>query len=203
MVEHNLGVGIALGELAELVESVARQHVDRQVVLGGGGENAVEAGIGRVGRDLRRHHDADRDGARHRRPFGDRVRDLGIVGVDRLDDAKPVGMRLLHRHRVGRVPAVHGVDRDQQCAVDADGVHRLDHVLGRHFGRSGEHGMPRPAGMVALVAMDLGVDDGHGVSSGPQNCKSTSPCHDAARGESRDVEVSYRAGGAWNRGGMR
>ena len=53
MIDHELRVGVALGELAELLQPAARQHVDRQVVLGGGGEDAVDAGIGGVGRDVR------------------------------------------------------------------------------------------------------------------------------------------------------
>jgi len=53
------------------------------------------------------------------------------------------------------------VDRDQQRGVDADRRHGLQHVGGGDLGRAGEHRVPRTAGMVALVAMNLDIDRRH------------------------------------------
>ena len=163
VIDHQGRVGVALGEQAHLLQPAARHQVDRQVVFGGGRQHAVDAGIGRIRRNLRREHDADGDGAVHRRPCRDRVLDLGIVGIHGLDDAEAAGMCLLDSDGIALVPTVHRIDGDQQRTIDADGVHGLDHVGRRHLRRTGEHRCPRAAGMIALVAVNLGVDCRHAV----------------------------------------
>ena len=70
-------------------------------------------------------------------------------------------MRLVDLERVARVEAIHGIGRDQQRPIDAHGIHRGHHVVARDLRRPVEMTGPGTAGMVALVAMDLGVDDRH------------------------------------------
>src|SRR5690606_15317407 len=70
--------------------------------------------------------------------------------------------RRINLERVARVVTVHGVWRDEDGAVDADFVHRLDHIVARHLRRSVENRRPGAAGVVALVSMHLGIDDLHG-----------------------------------------
>src|SRR5579872_3515858 len=63
---------------------------------------------------------------------------------------------------VAWVIGVHRERRDQHRAVDANLVHRRDHLVTRDFRRSMQRALPRPAGMIALVGMHLDVDDRHG-----------------------------------------
>ena len=161
MIDHQLCVRISGRHLADLLQSSFRHQIDREVMLRCRGQHAIDPGICRVGRHAVVHHDADRDRAVHRRPLRDGVGHLRIIGIYRLDHSELVGVGFLDRDRVAGVPMVHGVDGDEQRPIDADGVHRLDHVLGRHLRRSGKHRMPRPARMVALVAVNLDVDRWH------------------------------------------
>ena len=68
-------------------------------------------------------------GARRLLPLGDDVGHRGIVRIDRLDDGHAAGMRALHLDRVARVVPVQREGRDEDRAVDADLVHRRDHLV--------------------------------------------------------------------------
>ena len=85
------------------------------------------------------HHDANADRARRLLPVGDHVGYRRIVRVERLDDREPIGMRLLHFHRIARVVAVHREGGDEDRAVDAELVHRRDDLVARDVG--GQFGM--------------------------------------------------------------
>ena len=85
----------------------------------------------------------------------------GSEGSTGLISANRPGCFGVHLDRVARVVAVHGERRDQQCAIDADGIHRRHHVVARDFGGPVQDGGPGPAGVIALVGVHLGVDDGH------------------------------------------
>ena len=53
VVDHELRVGIARGQLAGLIQPTPGQEIDRQRVARGGREDAIDAGIGGVGRERR------------------------------------------------------------------------------------------------------------------------------------------------------
>jgi hypothetical protein len=73
-----------------------------------GGQNAVEAGIGRVGRNLVSQHDPDADRALGSRPVGDRIGHCGVGRVDRLDQPEPAGVRGINLKGIAGVVAIHG-----------------------------------------------------------------------------------------------
>ena len=85
----------------------------------------------------------------------------GSVGSTGLINREPAGMRGMDLEGVARVVAVHGERRDQQRAVDADGVHRRHHVVARDLGRAVKNRGPRPARMVAFVGVNLDIDRQH------------------------------------------
>jgi hypothetical protein len=130
----------------------------------GRGEHAVEAGIGRIGRDIVAHHDADADRAVFGRPVRDGVGDAGIVRIDRPDQPEFAGVSGADVERVARVVAVHAERRDQDRAVDTDIVHRRNHLVAGDLRRTDQRTHPRPARMVALVGVHLRVDGGHDSS---------------------------------------
>ena len=92
MVDHQPRVGVARCQLSDLLKASRAGHVDRDGVLRGGGEDPVEAGVGRVGRNRGHQKEADADCALGGGPIGDRLGDAGIVRVDRLD--QPEGWAL-------------------------------------------------------------------------------------------------------------
>ena len=137
-----------------------------KVVTGGCARDAVEAGIVRVAvRSRRRDHDANADRARRLLPVGDDVGHRRIVRVDRLDDREAPGCASLHFHRIARVVAVHGKGRDEDRAVDADLVHRRDHLVAGDVGGQFGTRVPGPLRRVRFVGVDLGIDDRHRASS--------------------------------------
>src|SRR5262245_47889439 len=78
---------------------------------------------------LLRQHAADSDGTRYPLPFGKDVIDGWIVRIDPFDDCKTIGMRPLHFHRITCVIAVHGKGGDEDRTVNANLVHRRDHLI--------------------------------------------------------------------------
>ena len=108
------------------------------------------------------HHDADGDGAVDRRPFGDRVGDLGIVGIDRLDQAEPAGMGGMDRERVARVVAVHGRTPTISSAPSTPTA-SIAFTMSSPVTSGGPAKTvgPRAARMIAFVAVNLGIDCRH------------------------------------------
>src|SRR5215471_14633052 len=91
-----------------------------------------------------------------------------IVGVDRLNNGEAVGMGPLHFDRIAGVVLIQGKGGDEDRAVDADLVHRRDHLVTRGVIGPVRHTVPGSLRSVRLVGMDLGVDDSHlGSSSAP------------------------------------
>ena len=86
---------------------------------------------------------------------------LGSLGSTGLIDREPAGMGGADVQGVARVVTVHGVGRDQQRAVDADGVHGLDHVVPCDLGWAVKNRGPRAARTVALVGVNLDIDRQH------------------------------------------
>ena len=70
MVDDEARVGMAVDQLGALVELAPAQEIDRQIVLDGGPQDPVEAGIGRRARVLVPQEDADAD----RRPASSSTR---------------------------------------------------------------------------------------------------------------------------------
>lgn len=65
-------------------------------------------------------------------------------GIDRLDE-EAIRMLGLHLDRVAGVVAVHREGRHQDRAVDADRIHRRDHLVAGRLGRpasTAAHGRP-------------------------------------------------------------
>jgi len=69
-------------------------------------------------------------------PVRDDLRDGRVGRIDRFDEGKPGGMALVHLERIAGIVAVDRERRNQDCAVDADGVHRGDHLVTRDLARS-------------------------------------------------------------------
>jgi hypothetical protein len=162
VVDDKRRIGIACGQRLHLIEPAPAQKVDRQRVFRSGGEHAVDPGIGGILGDALHKHDADRYGAFGRFPSGDGVGDGRVGRIDWFDEREAAPMSLAHGDGVAGIVAIERPRRDQECAVNADGVHGGDHVVARHFRRAMQHGVPRPARVVALVGMHLGIDD-HGI----------------------------------------
>ena len=129
---------------------------------GAGGQNLIETRIGGVGGGFRAiEHDPNTDDTILRRPVGYRLGHPWIGRVERLDQPEPAGMLRMHFESVAAVEAIHGVGRDQQRTVDADGVHGRHHVVARDLRRSVQKARPGAAGVVALVGVHLGVYRDH------------------------------------------
>ena len=145
------------------LEQAPAEQVDGKRAAGGGREDAPDAGMPGIDRGAVRHHDPDRCRPLLRRPLGDDLGHRRIGRVHRLDEPEPSGMPGVDLDRVARIEAVHGVGGDQQGPVDADRVHRGDHVVAGDLRGAGENPRPGAARAVALVGMDLGVDGRHGA----------------------------------------
>jgi hypothetical protein len=76
-------------------------------------QHPVDDGVGWIGRNIVAHDDPDADPTFLRLPVGDGVGDGRIVGIDRLDQAEPVGVLCLHFEDVARVVSVHRERRYQ------------------------------------------------------------------------------------------
>src|SRR5260221_3749504 len=68
----------------------------------------------------------------------------------------------LHFHCIAGVVLIHGEGGDEDRAVDADLVHRRDHLVTRDVRGPVRHAVPRPLRRVRLVGVDLRIDDRHG-----------------------------------------
>jgi hypothetical protein len=70
-------------------------------------------------------------------------------------------MAVAHPERIARVVAIHRERRHQDRAVDTGRVEHRDRLVARRLFGPGEHGVPGSARVIALVGVQLGVDDGH------------------------------------------
>src|SRR5579862_1371141 len=165
MIHDDLGVGIAADQLNSLVESSGDVQVDRDREPCGLLQHAVKAGIGGVlivPATHQQHPDAD--GAWCALPVRDHVCNGRIRWIDRLDQRETVWIPVAHRDRITRIVTVHSERRNEDCAIDAGGIEFRNCTLAGDLGRSSQYRVPGSARMIALVGMELRVDDRHGHS---------------------------------------
>ena len=156
VVDHDLGVGMPPRQLRQDRQLAPAEDVDRDPAARTGIEHMREPGM--IGVDaLEGQHDARADDSGPRGPGLDLGRDRVGVGVERRDQAEAIGVLLGDALAVAGVVAVDREGRNQQRAVDADGVHRRDHLLAGHRRRTGQHGAV-VALVVAVVGVHLAVD---------------------------------------------
>jgi len=163
MVDDDRRIRVPCCERCGLLEPSPAQNVHRQPMPRAGGQHAVDPRIGGIFGHVAIHHDADTDRARCRRPLGDRFGDRGVGGIHRLDEREAAGIFVSYLDRIARVVAVHREHRDEQSAIDPDGVHRPHHVVAGDLLGAGQRCGPRPAGMIPLVGVYLRIDRRHGV----------------------------------------
>ena len=100
----------------------------------GGGERPVEARVGGIRYLLLSQHEPDADRSLGLGPVGDDVIHRRIGRIDRLHDAKPLGIIGIDLQRVARVIAVEVVCGDDDRGTDADRIHRRYHLVpGRRY----------------------------------------------------------------------
>jgi hypothetical protein len=163
MVDEEARIRMAIDERRARVEVSPEEHVDRKAVPRRFARDAIDARIVRPqARFPRGHHDANGDGSRLLPPFGDDLADRRIRGVDGLDDCEAPRVLALHLERIARVVLVERKGRDENRPVDADPVHRGDHLVAGDVGRPVRHAVPGALGRVRFVSVDLRVDDRHG-----------------------------------------
>src|SRR5215831_15647202 len=149
------------------------QHsIDRQTMFGGGSESAVQTGMVRVHRQSLAHSYANAARARCRRPFRHHIVNRWIGRVDRRHNPKLVRVGIVNFERVARIVFIGAERRDHDRTVDADTLHRSDHLFAGGGGEPMRGTGPRPAGMISIEGMDLNVDDWHGR---PPLCSTNCP----------------------------
>ena len=129
------------------------------------GEDAIDAGIGGIGRSLVPQEYADSHRAFGRSPLGDRIDHGGVGRIDRLDQPETVGVRRVNLERIARVETVHAERRDQDRAIDAGGIHRGHHLVAGDLRRPVESADPGAAGVVAFVGVNLCIQYRHDLKS--------------------------------------
>ena len=77
-------------QLSGLFQSTREQQVHRHRILGRCRQRSVDAGVGRIGRDIVAHDYPDADRTLLHLPVGNDVGDGRIVRIDRFDQAEPV-----------------------------------------------------------------------------------------------------------------
>ena len=175
MVDDDARVRMPRRQFAEQLELVPTQHVHRQPVFGGAGENPMQAGMARAHGALPkavRKHQPNADHARPACPSLDLRLDVRRARIERLDQPEPRRMLGVHLQRVAAVVAVHPKRRNEQRPVHAHRVHRRNHLLARRLRRPDQRPRPRPLGAIPLVGVNLTVDHGrlaHGRQSRSTN----------------------------------
>ena len=142
VIYDELRVRVLARQLTQEREFSPTQYVHREAVPCAGRQYPIQSRI--VGRWVTHHHDTRPNHPRRCRPFGNLVVDGFYPGIERFDQTEPAGMLRIHFERVTRVEAVHGPWRDQQGSVNANGIHRRNHVITRDLGRTGD-GAPSTA----------------------------------------------------------
>ena len=162
MVDHDDRIGVLLDVRQAFVEDAPAQQIDRQIMPGGGGEGAAQAGMVGVHRQAVAHADANAARAWCRRPPRHHIVDRRIGRVDRRHDPELVRKGVVDLEREARIVFIGAERRHHDRAVDTDAVHRRDHFLACGGVEPVRGTGPRPAGMISIEGMNLDVDDWHG-----------------------------------------
>jgi hypothetical protein len=141
-------------------------------LFGGGSESAVQTGMVRVHRQAVAHSYANAARAWRRRPFRHHIVNRWIGRVDRRHNPKLIRIGVVNFERVARIVFIGAERRDHDRTVDADTVHRSDHLFACGGVESVRGTGPRPAGMISIEWMNLNVDDWHGR---PPACSTNCP----------------------------
>ena len=156
VVNHQLRLRMPLRELGQDSHLSPAEHVDRYARPRPRFQHLVEAGM--VGRDaLETEHDPRPDHTRSLRPGIDLGADVRRVGVKRCNQPESSRMPVTNALAIAGVVSVDRVRRNQQRAVDADGVHRRNHFVAGHRRRTGQHGA-KVLLVVAVVGVNLAID---------------------------------------------
>ena len=116
-------------------------------------------------------HEPNRDRAFCRFPVCDGFGYSGIGRVHRLNKRHATRVGALDLKRVTGVVAVDAERRDKNGPVDSGHVHGGYQLVAGHMGRPVSGSLdPRPAGVIVLVGVNLGVDDQQGFPPG-MTCK--------------------------------
>src|SRR5271165_4463798 len=107
-----------------------------------------------------------------RRPFRYHIVNRWIGRVDRRYNPKLIRIGVVNFERVARIVFIGAERRDHDRTVDADTVHRSDHLFACGGVESVRGTGPRPAGMISIEGMNLNVDDWHGR---PPACSTNCP----------------------------
>src|SRR3954451_9426040 len=132
-------------------------------MFGGGSEGAVQTGVVRVHRQAVAHSYANAARPWRRRPFRHYIVNRWIGRVDRRHNPKLIRIGVVNFERVARIVFIGAERRDHDRTVDADTVHRSDHLFACGGVESVRGTGPRPAGMISIEGMNLNVDDWHAV----------------------------------------
>ena len=157
VINYELGVRVPARELPKDRRLARAQHVDRNTRLRARLQDEIESGI--VGRNLlKAEHDPSANHARLRGPLLDFLRNRRRMRIERFDQPKPVRMLLVHREHVAGVVAIDRERRDQQRPIDANRIHRRDHVVAGDLLGPGQERAPGILRSVAFIGMDLAID---------------------------------------------
>src|SRR5213075_1027460 len=131
-------------------------------MFGGGSESAVQTGMVRVHRQAVAHSYANTARAWCRRPVRHYFVNRWIGRVDRRHDPKLIRIGVVNFERVTRIVFIGAERRDHDGTVDADTVHRSDHLVACGGVEAVRRTGPRPAGMISIEGVNLHVYDWHG-----------------------------------------
>ena len=146
MVDDDDRIGVSLYVRQPFVEDAPAQQIDRQTMFGGGSESAVQTGMVRVHRQAVAHSYANAAGTRCGRPFRHHIVNRRIGRVDRRHHPKLVRIGVVNFERIARIVFIGAERRDHDRTVDADTVHRSDHLFAGGGGEPVRGAGPRPAG---------------------------------------------------------
>ena len=161
------------GELGKDVEMTRGVHVEWQRLFAACGGKSVQSRVVVLPIIELVEKNSGADDTVGLGPLCDLFLDIGCVRIERFDEREPPRMCRVYADSEAGIVTVHGKGRNQQCAVDSDLIHGRNHVVSRDLGGTHQEALPRPARMIALIGVDLGVDNGslavvHNRSSGRQ-----------------------------------
>src|SRR5262249_14343208 len=162
MVDNDDRIAVSPDVRQPFVQDAPAKQVDRQTMFGRGSESAVQTGVVRLRRQALAHSYANPAGTWCGRPFRHHIVDRWIGGVDRRHNPKLIRIGVVNFERVARIVFIGAERRHHDRTVDADTVHRSDHLFACGGLEAVRGTGPRPTGMISIEGMNLNVDDWHG-----------------------------------------